>query len=93
MDEHIVNLITIMSFAILFGIANFMFGTVGLNTLGFHRYYALAISAAGVVSFLTSVTLSYFFSDVGASVSFVMGEVLLFTFFYSKYRRFGREAS
>jgi PST family polysaccharide transporter len=90
LDSHIVNLINIMVFAILFGIANFMYGSVGLNTLGFHRYYALAISAAGGISFLTSVTLSYLFSDVGASVSFVLGEVLLFIFFYSKYRRIGR---
>jgi PST family polysaccharide transporter len=87
LDIHIVNLITIMSFAIFFGIANFMYGSVGLNVLGFHRYYALAISAAGTITLITSITLSYAFHDVGASVSFLIGEALLFTFFYAKYRR------
>jgi len=91
LDTYIVNLITIMVFAIFFGIANFMYGSVGLNVLGFHRYYALAISAAGAISLLSSVALSYAFHEIGASVSFVLGEALLFTFFYVKYRRIGSE--
>lgn len=91
LDIRIVNLIAIMVFAILFGIANFMFGSVGLNVLGFHQYYALAISAAGAINLITSIALSYAFHEVGASVSFVLGEALLFTFFYVKYRRIGRE--
>lgn len=89
LDGHIVNLITIMGLAIFFGICNFMYGSAGLNTLGFHRYYAVAIAASGTVALIVSIILSYLFSDIGAAVSFVFGEAALFSLFYMKYKKIG----
>jgi O-antigen/teichoic acid export membrane protein len=61
-----------------FGIANFMFGTAGLNQLGGRTYLYRAIVATGLVSIIVCALLSYHFGALGAALSFVFAELLLF---------------
>lgn len=62
-----------------------MYGSAGLNILGFHRYYAVSIAASGLLALVISTILSYKFHDLGAALSFVFGELALFILFYVKY--------
>ena len=86
MNLEILVLISAMSVAVLFGISNYMFGTVGLSIIGEHRYYAKSIFRVGIVTLILSIIMSYMFQEFGAAFSFVVGELLLLVFFYSKYR-------
>lgn len=61
-----------------FGIANFMFGTAGLNQLGERTYLYRAIVATGVVNVIVCVLLSASIGALGAAFSFVLAEFLLF---------------
>jgi polysaccharide transporter, PST family len=85
-DHNFIYLLSIMAPAVLFGTANFMYGTVGLNTLGLHSYYALSIMIVGGISLIISIFLSYFFSEIGAAISFSLAEATLFLVFFTKYK-------
>jgi PST family polysaccharide transporter len=83
--EEVVRLISIMYPAVLFGIANFMFGTAGLNHLNGRNYYFLSILAVGIISIIMCLSMVYFFGAIGASGSFLFSEVFLFTLISRKY--------
>ncbi len=78
-------LTALMSGAIFFGIPNYMFGTIGLNLLGFSDIYAASIAIAGVTTLAVSLLLCSAFGEYGGVGSFVFGECLLFAIIYVKY--------
>ncbi|MBJ2176863.1 oligosaccharide flippase family protein [Pseudomonas veronii] len=84
-DEAIV-LIVLMAPAVIFGVANAMFGAVGLTLIGAQSYFAGAVFAVGASIFLFSLTVSYFFNAFGAGIAFVLAEVLLLMAFVWKYQ-------
>lgn len=71
-------LLTIMSGAVVFGVMNFMFGTVALNTLGKEREYARIVLMVGVISVATCSFLVTYLSAYGAAIGYVFAELLLF---------------
>lgn len=75
----------IMAPAMLLGIANFMFGTAGLNTLGQRGYLFLAIVVTGVASVAMCFGLGIMFGAIGAAISFVLAEAMLFVFVLRRY--------
>lgn len=84
-EGEVLLLVVVMSLAIFFGIPNYMFGTVGLNMLGYSRFYANSIAIAGVVTLTVSVVMCSLFAEYGGGGSFVFGECLLFGIVYYKY--------
>ncbi len=81
------QLFFIMSFSILFGIPNFMLGSVGLNVLGYKRYFAGAVLATGLINLTVCYMLSTFFGAIGAAISFVLAEVVLMILVFMAYFR------
>jgi PST family polysaccharide transporter len=75
--EEVVLLISIMCPAVLFGIANFMLGTAGLNHLNKRRYYFKSLLAVGILSVIGCLLMVYLFGAIGASGSFLFSEVFL----------------
>jgi O-antigen/teichoic acid export membrane protein len=71
--------------AVFFGVANFMLGTTGLNFLGQKEYMMRSIIATGGFSVVVCAFLSVAVGSIGASLSFVMAEVVLFVFVIRKY--------
>jgi len=86
--EHIELLVTVMLISAFFGVGNFMYGTAGLNYLNSSKYYARSIFSVAVMSVLICSFLVVFLNDLGAAISFVSSEVLLF---FSIVRRYFRE--
>ncbi len=86
-NERIAVLFVVMSGATLFGVANNMLGTGGLNALGLSRYLFLAIVATGAASLAAASVMIVLFADMGAAVSFVLGEIILSAFIIQKYLR------
>jgi PST family polysaccharide transporter len=80
-------LVAIMAPATVIGLANFMFGTAGLNYLGERRYYFHVILITGVASVGASLALSSFLGAVGAAICFVGAEALLLILVLSRYVR------
>lgn len=76
--HEILTLVGIMAATVFFGVANFMFGTGGLNYLGQRRYFAMAIFATGVCNVALCAALVFLFAAKGAAMSFVLAEILLF---------------
>lgn len=83
--EHIFLIISIMLPAILVGILNFMYGSVGLNHLNSKKYYAKSIFTTGILSILVASILIIFLKDYGAAIAFLISECLLFLFILKKY--------
>jgi O-antigen/teichoic acid export membrane protein len=77
-EKEIVYLITVMAVAVFFGVSNFMFGIAGLNYLNKRWHLARAIFITGVCSILCCIPLVLLFAQLGAALSFVLSEVLLF---------------
>lgn len=77
---------TIMAPAMLFGIANFMFGTAGLNALQQRGYLFLVIMATGVASVALCFVLSIGLGATGAALCFVTAEAMLFGLIMLRYR-------
>lgn len=73
----ITHLVALMTAAVFVGVANFMFGFVGLNHLDGRRYLMKSILITGLCSIVLCVTLAHFFAATGAALSFVLAEVLL----------------
>lgn len=84
--EKVFFLIVLMSPAVIFGVANSMFGAVGLSLIGGQTYFAYSVSIIGVCTFLISLVMSYLLSDTGAAMTFVLAEALLLFAFLCKYR-------
>ena len=80
-----VGLFFVMSIASLFGVANFMLGTAGLNAMGETRYVLLALVGTGIVSLLAGSVLILLWDDAGAAISFVLGEVILLALLLAGY--------
>lgn len=79
-SENILPIFIIMSFAPLFGIANFMFGMVGLSAVKKSGLFARGTVLAGFSSVVLCVTSSHFFSAYGAAFSYLLAEVILFAY-------------
>jgi PST family polysaccharide transporter len=75
---RVLVLVAIMSPAVLFGVANFMFGSAGLNYLGRRTYFALAILITGLLNLAVCSVLAAHFSGVGAALSYALAEMTLF---------------
>lgn len=85
--NDVLLLIVLMAPAVIFGVANAMFGAVGLTLIGAQAYFARAVFAVGGAIFMFSLLMSYFYSAVGASIAFVLAEMLLLIAFVWKYQR------
>jgi PST family polysaccharide transporter len=81
------GLASAMSIAALAGLANFMFGSAGLNALGARRYLFLAILGVGVVSLMIGIIIIPLIGSSGAAVSFVFSELFLFVLIARRYFR------
>lgn len=79
-------LLLIMMTSIFFGIANFMFGSVGLNTIGKDKYLSKSILTTGIISVMMCFFLSKYISLFGAGISFMFAELLLLFFILSAYK-------
>lgn len=80
-------LIPLMAPAVIFGVANAMFGAVGLTLIGAQSYFATAVFTVGVCTFLFSMAACYYFDAYGAAVAFVFAEMSLLIAFLWKYKR------
>ncbi|MNZ22331.1 putative O-antigen transporter [compost metagenome] len=85
-DEEAIKLIAIMSPAVICGVANSMFGAVGLSLLGAQSYFARCVFLVGGCAFLICLMLSNFFGAVGAAFSFLLAEACLLIAFLWKYQ-------
>lgn len=76
----------VMAPAMLLGIANFMYGTAGLNALNQRGYFFGAILATGLFSVAACFALAWMFGAVGAAICFVLSEAMLFMLVLGRYR-------
>jgi len=79
-------LLAIVAPAPLFGLANFMLGSAGLNFMKDQSYYLGAILVTGVISLITCFALSGIFGAVGAAIAFVGAEFILLLLVISRYK-------
>ncbi|WP_213979733.1 oligosaccharide flippase family protein [Sphingomonas sp. dw_22] len=70
----------------VFGLANFMFGSAGLNFLGDQRYYLRAILTAGTASAIGCLLLAHLYGAIGAAICFCGAELLLLAIVIVRYR-------
>lgn len=89
-DEAII-LIVLMAPAVIFGVANAMFGVVGLSLIGAQAYFAVTVFAVGASFFLFSLVASYFFDAFGSALAFVLAEIFLLIAFIYKYKKVAGE--
>jgi len=83
--------VRILSFVILFGSFNYLFGTIGLINLNFERYFTKSIVFVSIFDIMLCLTLGYFFKDLGASIAFVVSEFFLLLLVFSKILRIRSE--
>lgn len=79
-------LFAIVAPAPLFGLANFMLGSAGLNFLNAQPYFLRAILITGVISSATCLVLSGLFGAIGGAVAFVSAELTLLLMVIDRYR-------
>ena len=79
-------LLAIVAPAPLFGLANFMLGSAGLNFMKDQSYYLGAILVTGVISLIACFALSGIFGAVGAAIAFVGAEFILLLLVISRYK-------
>lgn len=77
----------VLSFVILFGSFNYLFGTIGLINLNFEKYFTKSIVFVSIFDIIICLTFGYFFKDLGASVAFVLSEFFLLILVLSKILR------
>ena len=75
--REIRNLLALMLFSVLFGTINYMYGTIGLSSLGQERVYARVVFIAGITTVIVSSGLIVFISAVGAAIAYAFGEIFL----------------
>jgi PST family polysaccharide transporter len=73
----IVLMASIMSPAVLFGVGNFILGSVGLNNLGASTRLLRAIVYTGLINLGACTVLAATFGGTGAAFAFVLSELLL----------------
>ena len=71
------NLLALMLFSVIFGTINYMYGTIGLSSLGQERVYARIVFIAGIATVIVSSGLILTISAVGAAIAYVFGEIFL----------------
>lgn len=86
MLEAVVDM-RVLSFVILFGSFNYLFGTIGLINLNFEKYFTKSIVFVSIFDIIICLTFGYFFKDLGASVAFVLSEFFLLILVLSKILR------
>lgn len=79
-NENILNIFFIMSFAPIFGIANFMFGMVGLSAMKKSASFARGTVLTGFSSVVLCAIGGQFFSAYGAAFAFLTAEIILFAY-------------
>jgi len=82
-----VSLFFFMSLATLIGVANFMLGTAGLNAMGETKLVLMALLKTGIASLVCGSLLISLWADVGAAISFVLGEAILLAMLLAGYLR------
>lgn len=83
----IAALLVAMVPAVFFGVGNFMLGSVGLNHLGERRYMFFSLLTVGALNILICQALALGFGAPGAAAAFVLSEVLLAVFVWTRYLR------
>lgn len=86
-SDETMGLISLMAPAVIFGVANAMFGAVGLSLIGAQSYFASSVFSVGVSIFIFSMIMSYYYAAFGAASAFVLAELLLLMLFLRKYLR------
>jgi PST family polysaccharide transporter len=87
LSTEVMALIGVMIGSVLFGVANYIYGTMALSALGKERVYAKIVAATGVVTVTLSAILISFFSELGAAVAYIFGEAFLFMLIFLTLRR------
>lgn len=87
------RLILLMAPVLPFGVANFMFGTVGLNQLGDREYLFKATIVVGVGNVLIGYCAASLWAAAGMAASLVLSEMALFTLIAVRYRVRGERGS
>ncbi len=85
---YIAMLVGLMSAAAVFGVGNFMVGSVGLNTLGQRQYLFRATLLSGGISLIVTIVLCQFLQEKGAALGFVAAEFLLLCLVTFRYLSF-----
>lgn len=85
-NKESIILISIMIFSVFFGVLNFMYGTLGLNHLGNKRYFAMSIFFTGLISLVTLMVFTKYFSIYGTAINFVISEIILLVFILNKFK-------
>jgi hypothetical protein len=83
--DQTLQLFLVMCVAAVFGVFNYVFGSIGMNNLDAARTFAAIIVAIGCANMLICTVLSYFFSNVGAALSFLVAEALIVFFIIMNY--------
>lgn len=86
--ELIYNLIFVLLAGAFFGVANFMYGSAGLNAFGLGSYLSRAILATGFVSLMLNYIFISTFGVLGASMGFAFAELLLLILIVKKYFKY-----
>ncbi|EGR4232761.1 hypothetical protein DDN04_16275 [Vibrio cholerae] len=68
----------IMAITIIFGVKNFIFGVVGLNSLNRDKEMAFSVTKAGLFHVMFFFFSAYVFGLIGAAIAFLLSEVFLF---------------
>lgn len=79
------GLTAFMSLGTFSGLANFMFGSAGLNAMGARHYMFVTILIVGTISVLGNCLLIPLIGAAGSAVCFVGAETLLFGFVARRY--------
>lgn len=82
--DQALHLIFIMIPATIFGIINYMYGTIAFSSISRESIYAKIVLLSGLLSILTSTALIKLISSTGAAISYVFAEILLTTVFIFK---------
>lgn len=83
-------LLAVMTPAILIGIANYMFGVVGLNYLNGRRRLLMGIAGVGVLNIFLCIGLARYIDSTAAAICFVVAELLLFGIILAGYLHRGQ---
>jgi PST family polysaccharide transporter len=91
-DENLVNSsanldLQILSFILLFGTFNHIFGFLGLVNLNHEKEFKNYVLWSGIINIVLVIGLSTFFQDIGASIGVIITEVILFTLIFLRLRK------
>lgn len=83
--QHAVHLAMFMGLSTFAGVAVFMLGSAGLNTLGARRYLLGSLVIAAVISVAANLVLVPWMGEVGAAICFVVSECALLLLIARRY--------